>query len=182
MQLNSVELNSSLLPEEAAQEILNRDLARESLTHFIEYLDLAYKPVTHHLLLIEHLEALERGDIDKLMVWMPPGSAKSTYTSVLFPPWYMGRNPEEPVLGVSNTTELAERFSRRARNLVSGGLYRNIFGFGCSEDTKAAGSWENERGGEFFAAGVVVLLPEEGPSLALLTILLSLVKKPILNG
>jgi predicted phage terminase large subunit-like protein len=104
--------------------------------------------------LIEHLEALERGEINKLMVWMPPGSAKSTYTSILFPPWYMGRNPNVPVLGVSNTTELAERFSRRARNITSQPRYRNVFGFGCSEDTKAAGSWENERGGEFFAAGI----------------------------
>lgn len=117
-------------------------------------MQLGFTPAAHHLLLIEHLEALERGDIDKLMIWMPPGSAKSTYTSVLFPPWFMGRNRTIPVLGVSNTTELAERFSRRARNLVSSSLYRNVFGFGCSEDTKAAGSWENERGGEFFAAGV----------------------------
>lgn len=66
----------------------------------------------------------------------------------------MGRNPKKPILGVSNTTELAERFSRRARNLVSNNLYRNVFGFGCSEDTKSAGNWENERGGEFFAAGI----------------------------
>jgi predicted phage terminase large subunit-like protein len=88
------------------------------------------------------------------MVWMPPGSAKSTYTSVLFPPWYMGRNPNIPVIGVSNTTELAERFSRRARNITADPLYRNVFGFGCSEDTKSAGYWENEAGGEFFAAGI----------------------------
>ena len=88
------------------------------------------------------------------MVWMPPGSAKSTYASVLFPPYYMGRNPSASILGVSNTTELAERFSRRARNLVSSARFANVFGFGCNEDNKAAGSWENERGGEFFAAGI----------------------------
>jgi predicted phage terminase large subunit-like protein len=105
-------------------------------------------------LLIQHLEAVTRGEIPRLMVWMPPGSAKSTYTSVLFPPYYMGRHPTTPILGVSNTTELAERFSRRARNLVSLARYRNVFGFGSSQDTQAAGSWENERGGEFFAAGI----------------------------
>jgi predicted phage terminase large subunit-like protein len=142
------------LPQAAAQELLARDRAAESLTAFIEYLGLSIVPAAHHRLLIEHLEAVERGDINKLMVWMPPGSAKSTYTSVLFPPWFMGRNPTLPVLGVSNTTELAERFSRRARNITASPLYRNAFGFGCSEDTKAAGSWENERGGEFFAAGI----------------------------
>lgn len=154
MRQSLVTQNSSLSRQEAAQEILNRREAKRSFSKFIEYLKLGFIPAQHHLLLIQHLEALERGDIQKLMVWMPPGSAKSTYTSVLFPPWYMGRNPKDPVLGVSNTTELAERFSRRARNLTSGPLYRNVFGFGCSEDTKAAGSWENERGGEFFAAGI----------------------------
>jgi predicted phage terminase large subunit-like protein len=138
----------------AATELLKRRAARKSFQSFIEYLQLGIIPAAHHKLLIEHLEALERGDIPKLMVWMPPGSAKSTYASVLFPPWYMGRNEKAPVLGVSNTTELAERFSRRARNLTASPLYRNVFGFGCSEDTQAAGSWENERGGEFFAAGI----------------------------
>jgi predicted phage terminase large subunit-like protein len=129
-------------------------MAKESFQAFIEYLQLGISPAAHHKLLIQHLEAVERGEIKRLMVWMPPGAAKSTYTSILFPPWYMGRNPESPVLGVSNTTELAERFSRRARNLVTSPLYRNVFGFGCSEDTQAAGSWETERGGEFFAAGI----------------------------
>lgn len=141
-------------PAQAATELLKRRAARKSLASFIEYLGLSIKPAAHHKLLIEHLESVERGEINKLMVWMPPGSAKSTYTSVLFPPWFMGRNDKLPVLGVSNTTELAERFSRRARNLTASPLYRNVFGFGCSEDTKAAGSWENERGGEFFAAGI----------------------------
>lgn len=88
------------------------------------------------------------------MVLMPPGSAKSTYASVLFPPWFMGRNPQAAVLGVSNTTELAERFSRRSRNIVALERFRNAFGFGVSEDTQAAGNWETGPGGEFFAAGV----------------------------
>jgi predicted phage terminase large subunit-like protein len=147
-------LDSPISPAQAATELLKRRSAKKSLASFIDYLGLSIVPAAHHRLLIEHLEAVERGEIEKLMVWMPPGSAKSTYTSVLFPPWYMGRNDKLPVLGVSNTTELAERFSRRARNITASPLYRNVFGFGCSEDTKSAGSWENERGGEFFAAGI----------------------------
>lgn len=101
------------------------------------------------------LEAVERGEVDRLMVLMPPGSAKSTYASVLFPPWFMGRNPEMSVLGVSNTTELAERFSRRVRGVVSSPEFGNVFdGNGLSEDSAAAGNWETLRGGEFFAAGM----------------------------
>jgi len=129
-------------------------MARRSLAGFIDYLQLGFVPAAHHLLLINHLEAVERGDIARLMVLMPPGSAKSTYASVLFPPWFMGRNPGGSVLGVSNTTELAERFSRRSRNIVGLQAFTNVFGFGVSDDTQSAGNWETQAGGEFFAAGV----------------------------
>ena len=145
---------SHISPQQAAQELLKRRAAKRSLTAFIDYLGLTFQPATHHKLLIEHLEAVDRGDIPRLMVWMPPGSAKSTYVSVLFPPWFMGRHPEEPVLAVSNTSDLAERFSRRARNITASASYRNVFGFGIAEDSQAAGSWSNEHGGEYFVAGI----------------------------
>lgn len=104
---------------------------------------------------MSELEAVERGDVKQLMVLMPPGSAKSTYASVLFPPWFMGRNPLMSVLGVSNTTDLAERFSRRVRNIAAMREFSNVFeGNGLSEDSAAAGNWETLKGGEFFAAGM----------------------------
>lgn len=103
---------------------------------------------------MQELELVESGQVPRLMILCPPGSAKSTYASVLFPPWFMGRNPESSVLGVSNTTDLAERFSRRVRNIVSSPEFNRTFGFGVSEDSAAAGSWETTKGGEFFAAGM----------------------------
>lgn len=151
---NSPMPNSPISRADAAAELLARRNSQKSLAKFIEYLDVGFTPAAHHLLLIDALEAVERRDIDRLMVLMPPGSAKSTYASVLFPPWFMGRNPGASVLGVSNTTDLAERFSRRARNLVSLSRFRNVFGYGVAENTKSAGNWETEEGGEFFAAGV----------------------------
>jgi predicted phage terminase large subunit-like protein len=104
---------------------------------------------------MQELEKVESGETPRLMVLMPPGSAKSTYASVLFPPWFIGRNPKMSVLGVSNTTDLAERFSRRVRNIVSGRPFQAVFeGNGLSADSGAAGSWETALGGEFFAAGM----------------------------
>lgn len=134
--------------------MLARRQARTSLLKFIEYLDLGFVPARHHRLLIEHLEAVERGDIERLMVLMPPGSAKSTYASVLFPPWFMGRNPQAGILGASNTSDLAEHFSKRSRNLVATNRFSNVFGFGVSDDGQAASNWTTDAGGEFFAAGV----------------------------
>jgi predicted phage terminase large subunit-like protein len=136
-------------------ELLNRVNAKNSLPAFIDYLCLGYKFAAHHSLLMRELEAVERGEVDRLMVLMPPGSAKSTYASVLFPPWFLGRNQQAAVLGVSNTTDLAERFSRRVRNLVALREYQNVFsGNGISQDSAAAGNWETILGGEFFAAGM----------------------------
>lgn len=133
---------------------LRRRQAKTSLPQFIDHLETGFELAAHHRLLTEALEKVERGEIRRLMVNMPPGSAKSTYASVLFPPWFMGRNPHMSVLGVSNTTDLAERFSRRVRNIVGGAQYRDIFGFSLKADNTSAGSWETEMGGEYFAAGV----------------------------
>ncbi len=66
----------------------------------------------------------------------------------------MGRNAQHSILGASNTTELAETFSRRVRNIVAGQAYRAVFGLAIADDAGGAGHWENTQGGEFFAAGV----------------------------
>ena len=132
----------------------NRYQARQSLPAFINYLCFGYKFAAHHRLLLAELEKVESGETPRLMVLMPPGSAKSTYTSVLFPPWFMGRNPEMAILGVSNTTDLAERFSRRVRNIVALREFANVFEGNGLTDPAAAGNWETLLGGEFFAAGM----------------------------
>ena len=45
----------------------------------------------HHQLLLAALQKVEAGSIPNLMVFMPPGSAKSTYVDVVFVPWFMAR-------------------------------------------------------------------------------------------
>lgn len=135
-------------------EAKKRLAAQNSLLQFIEYVDLGFKPAFHHELLIRELEALERGDTRNLMVCMPPGSAKSTYTSVIFPPWFLGRNPALSVIAASHTAELAERFGRRVRNIVASPPFSRVFDVGLADDSQAAGRWDTSKGGEYFAAGV----------------------------
>lgn len=83
---------------------------------------------------------------------MPPGSAKSTYGSILFSPWLMSRRPSWGVLAASHTTELAEKWGRRVRNLV--GEHSGTLGINLSPDSQAAGRWSLTSGGEYMAAGV----------------------------
>ena len=139
---------------EAATELLRRKYAKDSLQEFMTYLETGFEFSQHHKLIIRELEAVERGETQNLMLMLPPGSAKSTYASIYFPSWYLGRNPKNSVIAASHTLELAERFGRRTRNVVGNTLFRSVFGFGLSDDSQAAGRWETKYGGEYFSAGV----------------------------
>lgn len=130
-------------------ELLHRRSIRKSLTEFARLC--GYEPAKHHKLLIEALEAVERGDLDKLAVFMPPGSAKSTYSSVLFSAWLMQRQ-QANVLAASHTTELAEKWGRRVRNLIA--EHSLTLGIELAADSQAAGRWSLTTGAEYYAAGV----------------------------
>jgi predicted phage terminase large subunit-like protein len=109
-------------------------------------------PARHHRLLLERLDSICRGEIDRLMVLMPPGSAKSTYGSLLFPPWWFTQHPRSSVIAASHTASLAEHFGRQARELVR--EYSDQLGYGLHAGRQAASHWHTTGAGEYFAAGV----------------------------
>ena len=122
--------------------------------------DLAYQPIrqppaSHHRLLIEKLEAVERGDITRLMVFMPPGSAKSTYASVIFPVWFMGRRKRRNVIVATYASDLARKIGRRARSIVKQPVYSDVFGCGLSPDTAAADEWALTNENELMGGGIL---------------------------
>ncbi len=110
------------------------------------------RPAAHHLRLIGELERLEAGEIDRLMVLMPPGSAKSTYVSVLFPAWWLHRRPRSAVIAACHTAELAEHFGRQVRRLVV--EHGQALGYSLVANDRAAGRWATSAGGSYFAVGV----------------------------
>ena len=114
--------------------------------------DRGQQPAAHHLAVIDALEAVERGDTDRLMVLLPPGSAKSTFASMLFPAWWMARHPEHSVITASHTASLAEHFGRTVRSLlVEHGVTLSL---DMRPDARAAGRFLTSQGGEYFAIGV----------------------------
>lgn len=145
-----------LLAERKCREI------RGSLTAWARHC--GYEPAKHHRLLIQKLEALQRGEIDRLMVCMPPGSAKTTYVSRLAPPWFAQRklfhDPPEPgqprlctMIGASHTAEFAhKKVGRKIRNIIS--AHRGVLGLNLKRDSKSAGQFETEEGMEWFCNGV----------------------------
>jgi predicted phage terminase large subunit-like protein len=103
--------------------------------------------------LLKQLDSICRGEIDRLMVLMPPGSAKSTYASLLFPAWWFTLHPDSSVIAASHTTSLAEHFGRQVRELVR--EYGDQLGYGLhNTGRKAAGHWQTTGKGEYYAAGI----------------------------
>ena len=136
----------------ANPDLIDRELARRSLDDFARRM-LNLEPARHHEFVNGKLEAVERGEILRLMLFEPPGHAKSTYASHLFPGWYLGRNPERSVIAASHTAQLATRFGRKVRNLFAAPDWP--FGdVALAGDSRAADQWETTDSGEYFAVGV----------------------------
>ncbi len=138
----------------AAQETPLRGLVRNSLTEWTKCVlgPLDQKPAAHHFALIRELQEISTGANTRLIVLMPPGSAKSTYASVLFPAWWFTQHPESSVIAVSHTASLGEHFGRQIRNLIAD--HRPRLGYELVSDNRAAGRWRTTCRGEYFVAGV----------------------------
>jgi len=142
-------------PEEAAAEILRRRRGREHLIDFTEYTLPKYKADPFHHLVAEKLEAVERGEIKRLMLFAPPRHGKSELSTRRFPAYFMARNPEKNVISASYNGDFATTFGRDVRNIVRGKEFDTLFPqIKIRSDNRAADEWELEQGGKYFAVGV----------------------------
>src|SRR5215831_4776274 len=136
----------------AARELLRRRKVLRSFNAWASQNQ--FEPAAHHRLLMAKLVRVCRGTCPRLMVFMPPGSAKSTYGSILFPAWYLARHSNHAILAASHTVELAEKWGRRVRNSIE--EHGPTLGLAIAADNAAAGRWALTSGAEYYAAGVGV--------------------------
>lgn len=129
-------------------------LGRASLGAYCAALYPAFELPPHIRFLIAKLEQVERGDIRRLIVTLPPRHGKSMLCSQYFPAWFLGRNPTQHVITASHTEELSAVFGRRTRNLVSDAHHRAIFpACTLTADSGAASRFELTAGGSFLSVG-----------------------------
>ena len=138
------------------QEILaEREKARESFMAFVKKVWPSFVEGSHHKRMAKAFERVARGECKRLIINMPPRHTKSEFASYLLPAWFLGNFPEKKVIQTSHTAELAVGFGRKVRNLVDQDVYTEIFpGVGLQQDSKAAGRWNTNKGGDYFAIGV----------------------------
>ena len=168
-QYNSEELGelNTLVDELAVRDYNNK--AYEDLVAFCKHMQSDYKVGKHHRILADMLMDIERGEKDRICVNIPPRHGKSQLVSIMFPAWYLGRNPNKKVMMVSHTTDLAVDFGRKVRNMIATDDYRAIFPtVSLAIDSKSAGRWNTSVGGEYYACGIGSSIAGRGADLLLI--------------
>ena len=117
----------------------------------------------------EAFEEVANGDVKRLIVNMPPRHTKSEFASYLLPAWFLGRFPEKKVIQTAHTAELATGFGRKVRNLFQDEAFNNIFpDVTLRSDSKAAGRWNTNKGGDYFSIGVGGAVTGKGADLLII--------------
>lgn len=157
-----------LSQQAAASELLARRKARASLLGFTQYTNPAYVAAPHHALIADALEGVERGEIKRLMITMPPRHGKSELASRRFPAWCLGRNAEKQIIAASYNSDLANDFGREVRNIVHSPEFGALFNVELAQDSKAANRWHTDKGGMYVAAGVGTAITGRGADILLI--------------
>lgn len=178
MDLSQFDVNAliaNMTPEQMADmvamldELENRKritLAQTDFLAFIAMLDRTYKFGTHLKRLGALLMDVELEAEDRVAVSMAPRFGKSQMISIYYPAWYLGKHPDHKVIVASHTADLAIDMARKVRNLMQTDEYRSIFpAVSIASDAKAAGKWNTNKGGEYYAVGVGGALAGRGGNL-----------------
>lgn len=164
-QLAAINSKIANLPPDQKQEILDllteldeakkKEACKTEFLPFVERMWPSFIGGKHHEIMSDAFERVANGDLKRLIINMPPRHTKSEFASYLFPAWFLGRYPEKKVIQTAHTAELAVGFGRKVRNLINQSDFQQIFpGISLSSDSKAAGRWNTNKRGDYFAIGV----------------------------
>ncbi|MES2183017.1 MAG: hypothetical protein V4505_00595 [Pseudomonadota bacterium] len=159
-------------PEAAATEVMRRRFARTSLVEFAQAIEVPGRPVSddpdewlfrpvetvvaaHHVLLMDTLERVFKRELRNLMVFMPPGSAKSTYASVVYPAYAMGKRPGTRVILASYASAIARKQSRKTRQIAGSEPFGPLFGTALAAGNQSVEEWALDNGSEYMAGGIL---------------------------
>ena len=155
----------ALLPIDQQKEMLKlleeyeiskqNDTAKTDFLSFVRMMWSSFIGGEHHEIMADAFERVARGELKRLIINMPPRHTKSEFASYLFPAWFLGQYPDKKVIQTAHTAELAVGFGRKVRNLIQSKDFQNVFsGIELSTDSKAAGRWNTNKRGDYFAIGV----------------------------
>jgi predicted phage terminase large subunit-like protein len=167
------------LPEAAQQKVgqliaearkaVTKQKAASDFMAYVNYVWPSFIHGRHHEKMARAFERVARGEVKRLIINMPPRHTKSEFASYLLPSWFLGMYPGKKIIQTSHTAELAVGFGRKVRNLVDSDAYKDIFpDVALQSDSKAAGRWATNYGGDYFAIGVGGAVTGKGADLLII--------------
>ena len=154
---------------DALEKLKSIEKCRESFLSFVKRVWPVFIAGRHHAKMANAFERVAKGELKRLIVNMPPRHTKSEFASWLLPAWFLGQFPGKKVIQTSHTAELAVGFGRKVRNLVDSAEYAEIFpNVSLQSDSKAAGRWNTNKQGEYFAIGVGGAVTGKGADLLII--------------
>lgn len=166
--------DDSLTIKAAAAELLRRQRARESLVEYARSVDIPgapasadpeeelFKPIEsavalHHRVIMDAIQRCMTTPFGRLMIMAPPGSAKSSYASVVGPAWYLAKFPGSRLILASYAANIAEKQSRKARALCRDPRHVAVWEDRptLANDQRAVAQWALSNGSEYMAAGLL---------------------------
>lgn len=117
-------LNTRLMPSLVQ---VRAERAKRGLLRFVQYLKADYMVGLHHISVCSKLDAFARGEIKRLMIFMPPQHGKSELSSRYFPAYALGLFPNRKVALASYSDELAGAFNASVQRIIDTDEYREIF-------------------------------------------------------
>lgn len=150
-------MSKTLTQAQVAKYLLRLRDAQDGFAGFVRLMFPDWQLADFQLELIDALDKLEKDElgVDNLLITMPPRHAKSTFGTVLFPSYFMARDPRRYVMSCSYNAQLATDFGRQVRAVVENKSMTQAFpDFTLSQESRAADVWRTEVGGAYFAVGV----------------------------
>ena len=146
-----------------------RSSAKLDFLDFVKEVWPAFINGEHHRIMADAFKDVLDGKLKRLIINMPPRHTKSEFASYLLPAWFLGNFPDKKVIQTAHTAELAVGFGRKVRNLVGDSDFQDIFGeVKLQADSKAAGRWNTNKKGEYFAIGVGGAVTGKGADLLII--------------
>lgn len=108
-------------------EQIKQERARRSLEKFTTYTYKDYQVNWHHSILCEKLYEWAFGDIDRLMIFMPPRNGKSELVSRRLPAFILGHDPDAAIISASYSADLASRMNRDTQRIIDSAEYHDLF-------------------------------------------------------
>ena len=148
---------------------VQREAAQGNFIKFVKEMWAGFIDGRHHKVMAKQFERIASGECKRLIINMPPRHTKSEFASYMLPAWFLGKFPEKKIIQCSNTAELAVGFGRKVRNLLDSNQYSQVFpNVHLRHDSKAAGRWATNMGGDYFAIGVGGTVTGKGADLLII--------------